>query len=110
MRRICVQASDVELTDLTSDYFFYVYHRATHEVDALWFVHQKHHTTKHPTAILAILAGDYQEVLELFICPWAASAVVPMSFSELYITLCYTIYVEMMGVSASRSPMPLTSC
>lgn len=31
----------------------YVYHRASHEVDALWFIHQHHHTTKHPTAILA---------------------------------------------------------
>lgn len=38
---------------LTLDYFFYVYHRSSHEVSALWFIHQHHHSTKHPTAILA---------------------------------------------------------
>lgn len=33
--------------------FQYVYHRSCHEIDSLWFIHQHHHTTKHPTAILA---------------------------------------------------------
>lgn len=83
--------------ELVMDYFFYCYHRSSHEVDALWFIHQHHHTTKHPTAILAILAEDYQEILEILLIPLAASVVVPMSFSEQYLVLCYTIYVEMLG-------------
>lgn len=69
----------------------YVYHRTTHEVDSLWNIHQHHHTTKHPTAILSILAEDRQEYLEVLLIPLAASLMVPMSFSEMYITLCYTI-------------------
>lgn len=96
--------------ELTLDYFFvsclslsfelslihlllgqYVYHRACHEVDFLWFIHRHHHTTKHPTPILAILAEDYQECLEIVIIPLTASLLVPMSFSELYVTMCYTI-------------------
>ncbi|ORY77625.1 hypothetical protein BCR35DRAFT_267036 [Leucosporidium creatinivorum] len=89
--------------EITMDYFFYVYHRSCHEIDALWFIHQHHHTTKHPTAILAILAEDYQEYLEIFFIPLAATLLVPMSFSEMYLTLCYTIYVEMLGHSGVRS-------
>ncbi|KAL8277825.1 hypothetical protein RQP46_009808 [Phenoliferia psychrophenolica] len=89
--------------ELVFDYFFYAYHRSSHEIDSLWFIHQFHHTTKHPTAILAILAGDYQEVLEIALVPLAATLLIPMSFSELYLTLCYTIYVEMLGHSGVRS-------
>ena len=48
------------------------------------------HTTKHPTAILAILAEDRQECLEIALIPTLASLLVPMSFSELYMTMCYT--------------------
>lgn len=78
------------------DYAFYVYHRLSHEVDAFWFIHKLHHSTKHPTALLSILADDYQEVLELVIVPLAAFlAVRDMSFHEMYLTLAVTIYVEM---------------
>jgi len=52
---------------------------------------QHHHTTKHPTAILAILAEEKQEFLEVFTIPLLTSLVVPMTFSEGYITLAYTI-------------------
>ncbi|KAM0748245.1 hypothetical protein T439DRAFT_304616 [Meredithblackwellia eburnea MCA 4105] len=91
---------------ITLDYFFYVYHRSSHEVDALWFIHQHHHTTKHPTAILAILAEDYQECLEIALIPTIASLLVPMTFSELYLNMCWTIYVEMLGHSGVRSYWP----
>lgn len=40
---------------------------------------------------LSILAEDYQEYLEIFFIPLAATLLVPMSFSEMYLTLCYTI-------------------
>lgn len=44
-----------QLLEVEADYYHsqYAYHRSTHEIDALWFVHQHHHTTKHPTAILS---------------------------------------------------------
>jgi len=89
--------------EITLDYFFYTYHRASHEVDTLWFIHKHHHTTKHPTAILAILAEEYQELLEVFTIPLLTSLIVPMTFSEGWMTLCYTIYVEMMGHSGVRA-------
>ncbi|KAK4046580.1 hypothetical protein OIV83_005950 [Microbotryomycetes sp. JL201] len=88
---------------LAFDYFFYCYHRTTHEVDALWRIHQKHHTTRHPTVILAILADDIQESLEIFFIPLLASLLVPMSFSEMWLTLQVTIYVEMLGHSGIRA-------
>merc|ERR1712000_394438 len=71
------------LWEVTLDYFFYCYHRASHEVDTLWFIHMHHHTTKHPTAILAILAEECQEVLEIFLIPLTATLLVPMTFSEM---------------------------
>ncbi|KAM0752997.1 hypothetical protein T439DRAFT_286401 [Meredithblackwellia eburnea MCA 4105] len=92
--------------ELALDYFFYVYHRSSHEIDALWFIHQHHHTTKHPTAILAILAEDKQECLEIALIPTLASLLVPMSFAELYLTMAYTIYVEMLGHSGVRAYWP----
>ncbi|KDE04586.1 hypothetical protein MVLG_04966 [Microbotryum lychnidis-dioicae p1A1 Lamole] len=88
--------------EIVFDYFFYAYHRTSHEVDGLWFVHQHHHTTKHPTAVLSILAETYQEYLEVLLVPLAATLVVKQSFAEQYLTFCYTIYVEMMGHSGVR--------
>ncbi|GAA5834537.1 hypothetical protein JCM5353_008150 [Sporobolomyces roseus] len=93
------------LWQITLDYFFYCYHRLTHENDYLWSIHQHHHTTKHPTPILSILAEDRQELLEIFLIPFCTSLVIPMSFTELYLTMCYTIYVEMTGHSGIRSSM-----
>ncbi|GAA5936181.1 sterol desaturase family protein [Sporobolomyces koalae] len=89
--------------EVTLDYLFYCYHRLTHENDFLWSIHSHHHTTKHPTPILSILAESRQEFLEVFSIPLATSLLVPMSFSELYLTMCYTIYVEMMGHSGVRA-------
>lgn len=38
-----------------------------------------------------MLADDYQECIEIAIVPTLASLLVPMSFAELYLTLCYTM-------------------
>ncbi|GAA5991232.1 hypothetical protein JCM5350_005948 [Sporobolomyces pararoseus] len=92
--------------EVTLDYFFYCYHRLTHENDYLWSIHSHHHTTKHPTPILSILAESRQEFLEVFTIPLVTSMLIPMSFSELYLTMCYTIYVEMMGHSGVRAFWP----
>ncbi|GEM07733.1 fatty acid hydroxylase superfamily protein [Rhodotorula toruloides] len=94
---------------LALDYAFYCYHRASHEVDSLWFIHKQHHTTKHPTAILAILAEGIQECLEVFLIPLCATGLVPMSFSEMWVTLIYTLYIEILGHSGVRSHWRHTS-
>ncbi|KAL8276962.1 hypothetical protein RQP46_010597 [Phenoliferia psychrophenolica] len=82
------------------DYFFYAYHRSCHEIDFLWRIHRQHHNTRHPSPVLAILADDLQEVIEIALCPLAATLIVPMSFHELYLMVCYCSYVE---VSLSES-------
>ncbi|KAN0061984.1 hypothetical protein ACQY0O_005979 [Thecaphora frezii] len=89
------------------DYWFYLYHRSCHEIDFLWHVHRQHHATKHPTPILSILADDYQEVLEIFVVPFLATACSPkMSFIELWLVVCYTLYVEALGHSGIRAVWP----
>ncbi|SGY43712.1 BQ5605_C001g00049 [Microbotryum silenes-dioicae] len=90
------------LWEIVLDYFFYVYHRSSHEVDALWFI-MHHHTTKHPTHILSILAEEYQEMLEVLIVPSLASWLVPMTQSELYVALAATMWVEMQGHCGVRA-------
>jgi len=92
--------------EIVIDLFFYIYHSATHRVDALWFIHRAHHGTKHPTAILSILADDYQEIIEVILCPTLASWVVPLTFAEGYIAICYLLYVEMLGHSGIRAYWP----
>ncbi|PWN88444.1 hypothetical protein FA10DRAFT_268638 [Acaromyces ingoldii] len=93
--------------EVALDYWFYLYHRSCHEFDSLWFIHRQHHATKHPTPILSILADDYQEVLEIFIIPFLATAISPkMCFAELHLVICYTLYVEALGHSGIRAVWP----
>lgn len=90
--------------EVALDYWFYLYHRSTHEFDSLWFIHRQHHATKHPTPILSILADDIQECLEIFIIPFLATAVSPkLSFVELHFLVVYTLYVEALGHSGIRA-------
>lgn len=92
------------------DLCFYTYHRACHEVDALWFIHQKHHSTRHPSPVLSILADGYQECIEVALVPLLASLTVPMSFPELWLTICYNVYVEILGHTGIRCDwaLPIT--
>lgn len=93
--------------EIALDYWFYLYHRSSHEFDSLWFIHRQHHATKHPTPILSILADDYQEVLEIFLIPFLATAISPrMSFAELWLIINYTLYVEALGHSGIRAVWP----
>ncbi|KAK4050306.1 hypothetical protein OIV83_003627 [Microbotryomycetes sp. JL201] len=89
------------------DYFFYVYHRSCHEIDWLWKIHQRHHQTKHPNPVLSILAGDIQEVIEISLVPLCAAMIVPMSFHETWMTICFTTYVEIFGHTGMRADWPL---
>lgn len=88
------------------DFFFYCYHRACHQIPFLWKIHSLHHCTKHPTPIQSILAGDMQEVIEVFLVPLAASLVVPMTAHEFWIAQCILLYVEAAGHSGIRAYWP----
>ena len=88
------------------DFFFYCYHRACHQVPFLWKIHSLHHCTKHPTPIQSILAGDIQEIIEIFLIPLAASLIVPMTAHEFWIGQCILIYVEAAGHSGIRAYWP----
>ncbi|CAF0810516.1 unnamed protein product [Rotaria sp. Silwood1] len=85
------------------DFFFYSYHRAVHTFPFLWKYHSKHHATKHPTPIQAILADDIQEIIEIVFIPLGASLVMPLSAHELWIAQCILMYVEGMGHSGARA-------
>eukprot|EP01111_Echinosteliopsis_oligospora_P018389 TRINITY_DN8408_c0_g1_i1.p1 TRINITY_DN8408_c0_g1~~TRINITY_DN8408_c0_g1_i1.p1 ORF type:complete len:361 (-),score=44.22 TRINITY_DN8408_c0_g1_i1:75-1109(-) len=88
---------------LTLDFFFYVYHRACHQVPFLWKIHYKHHMTKHPTPLQAILAGNMQELLEVAIIPFLATYFIPMNSYELWILMCTLVYVEALGHTGVRA-------
>ncbi|KAK0546303.1 hypothetical protein OC846_004964 [Tilletia horrida] len=90
--------------EIALDYWFYLYHRSSHEFDSLWWVHRQHHATKHPTPILSILADDVQECLEIFICPFLATVCAPtLTFAEFHYAIVYTLYVEALGHSGIRA-------
>lgn len=59
----------VGLYTLTLDFFFYWYHRAMHDVPALWKYHRTHHLTKHPSALLTGYADQVQEMGDIFVMP-----------------------------------------
>jgi len=97
----------IAVFEIALDYWFYLYHRSTHEFDCLWFIHRQHHATKHPTPILSILADDIQECIEIFIVPFLASCVAPkMSFAEYHFAIAYLLYVEALGHSGIRAMWP----
>jgi len=94
----------IGIFEIALDYWFYLYHRSTHEFDSLWWIHRQHHATKHPTPILSILADDVQEVIEVMTVPFLASLVAPrLSFVETWFAITYLLYVEAMGHSGVRS-------
>ncbi|OAA56872.1 Fatty acid hydroxylase [Cordyceps fumosorosea ARSEF 2679] len=57
---------------LALDFFFYWYHRAMHDVPALWRFHRRHHLTKHPSALLTGYADDAQEMGDIVVMPLLA--------------------------------------
>ncbi|CAF0915549.1 unnamed protein product [Adineta ricciae] len=88
------------------DFFFYCYHRIVHIVPFLWRIHSLHHCTKHPTALQSILAGDIQELIEIFLVPFAASMIMPLTAHEFWIAQCVLIYMEAGGHSGIRAYWP----
>ncbi|KAE8211723.1 hypothetical protein CF319_g4979 [Tilletia indica] len=94
----------IAVWEIALDYWFYLYHRSTHEFDSLWWVHRQHHATKHPTPILSILADDVQECIEILIVPVLATICAPrLNFPEFHYAIMYTLYVEALGHSGIRA-------
>lgn len=95
------------LYSIAVDFFFYVYHRSCHEVDALWQYHRTHHLTKHPTPLLSIYADQEQEVIEAVIVPVLSYATLkllglPMGFYDWWVCHQYIIFAEVLGHSGLR--------
>lgn len=97
----------LSLYGVVLDFFFYIYHRACHEIPFLWKYHRTHHLTKHPTAALAGFADDEQELIESTIVPFLTFAglwVVGLkpSFYEWWVCFAYITYSEAFGHSGLR--------
>ncbi|KAJ4156106.1 hypothetical protein LMH87_001319 [Akanthomyces muscarius] len=89
------------------DLFFYIYHRACHEIPALWMYHRTHHLNKHPTTVHAAFADEEQEMIEMVLVPaltyttfWFAGY--PLGFYEWWVCLQYITYPELVGHSGLR--------
>lgn len=87
---------------VTLDMFFWTYHRTVHKVPFLWKYHSKHHSTKHPSPLQSILADDVQEIIEIFLIPFATTFFVRLSAHEFWIAQCILVYIEAMGHSGMR--------
>jgi sterol desaturase/sphingolipid hydroxylase (fatty acid hydroxylase superfamily) len=92
------------------DFFFYVYHRGTHEIDGLWKYHRTHHLTKHPNPLLSSYADVEQEVIEMAIVPFLTFVTLkafgfPMGFYDWWLCNSYTLFAEAFGHSGIRAMM-----
>ncbi|KAF9519424.1 hypothetical protein BS47DRAFT_1337201 [Hydnum rufescens UP504] len=84
------------------DFWFYIYHRAMHEVDFLWRFHKTHHMAKHPIPLLAAFSDHVQELMDSFVIHMFAYFVYPLDFFTLWICAIYIEYVELCGHSGVR--------
>lgn len=97
----------IGLYGIVLDFWFYTYHRAMHDVPALWRFHRTHHLTKHPNALLTAYADHGQEVLDMLGVPlatwatfWACGA--PLGFYEWWVCHQYVTFTEVLGHSGLR--------
>lgn len=95
------------LYSIVLDLFFYIYHRATHEIDGLWRYHRTHHLTKHPTPILTGYADHEQEAIEIAVIPLLTYFSLklmgfPMTFYDWWICSQYIVFAEAFGHSGLR--------
>lgn len=85
------------LYSVTLDFFFYIYHRAMHEVPGLWQFHSRHHRTKHPNALLGAFADVPQEWGDIAVIPILTWLVLRYDFSTWYMCNVYSLYTEAFG-------------
>ncbi|CAF9919817.1 MAG: hypothetical protein GOMPHAMPRED_001880 [Gomphillus americanus] len=107
---------ELALYSIVLDFWFYIYHRACHEVDFLWRYHRTHHLTKHPTPFLSAYADSEQEFIEIALVPiltWGTLRLLgfPMGFYDWWVCHQYIIFSEAFGHSGLRifSTAPGTS-
>lgn len=89
------------------DLFFYIYHRACHEIPSLWMYHRTHHLNKHPTTVHTAYADEEQEMIEMVLIPALTYATFwvtgyPLGFYEWWVCLQYITYPEVVGHSGLR--------
>lgn len=99
--------AELALYAIVLDFWFYLYHRACHEVDALWKYHRTHHLTKHPTSMLSAYADSEQEIIEIAIIPLLTYGTMkllgfPMGFYDWWVCHEYIIFAEAFGHSGLR--------
>ena len=97
------------LYPLVLDFFFYVYHRATHELDGLWRYHRTHHLTKHPNPLLSSYADREQEIIEIAVIPALTYVTLkvgcglPMGFYDWWVCMAYNAFIEAFGHTGLRA-------
>ena len=90
------------------DFYYYWYHRALHEVDALWKYHRTHHLTKHPNPMLTLYADFEQEVFDIAGIPLITYFTMrfigfPLGFYEWWIAHMYVMFTELAGHCGLRA-------
>ncbi|WFD35798.1 hypothetical protein MCUN1_002663 [Malassezia cuniculi] len=91
---------------ITADFIYYWAHRATHEVGSLWYLHRRHHTTKHPNFLFLSFADEPQEIFDAIAAPAIMYMLYPVSFDTFSIWLVLMLYIESMGHSGLRMYYP----
>ncbi|CAH0031581.1 unnamed protein product [Clonostachys rhizophaga] len=100
-------ALQIGLYGIILDFWFYLYHRAVHEVPALWKFHRTHHLTKHPNPLLTAYADEEQEFIEMVVVPlmtyltmrWVG---LTLGFYQWWICHQFIVYTEVWGHSGIR--------
>ncbi|KJZ73104.1 hypothetical protein HIM_07488 [Hirsutella minnesotensis 3608] len=89
------------------DFWFYVYHRAMHDVGPLWKFHRTHHLTKHPNPLLTAYGDHEQEFFDMVGVPFLTYLTframgMPLGFFDWWICHQYIVYNEVWGHSGIR--------
>lgn len=97
---------------VTLDFWYYLLHRSSHEVDYLWQFHRTHHLTKHPNPLLTAYADHVQEFFDVVGVPMMTYGTMkflgfPMGFYEWWVCQQYVVVTEVLGHSGLR--MELTA-
>lgn len=100
-------ALEVGLYALALDFWFYLYHRAMHDVSFLWRFHRTHHLTKHPNPLLSAYADHEQEFFDMVVVPLLAGATLraagcPMGFYDWWVSHQFVAFTEVFGHSGLR--------
>lgn len=95
-------ALEIGLYPLVIDFWFYLYHRAMHDIGPLWKFHRTHHLSKHPNPLLSAYADHEQEFFDMVVIPMLTyftlkTMGVPIGFYDWFICHQYVSYTEVWG-------------